>query len=101
MLIAKTDPEFLQIYDQLFALLMTKNRALTVEVKELIVMGILAARGQYDALNTHMHRALKIGIEKEKIIETLEVAMMYSGTESMLRGGVELLGSLHRGKEKL
>jgi len=95
-LIAKDDPEFAMKYDDLFELLMTKNRALKVETKELVVMGILASKGQYDALKTHLQRALTIGVSREEIIEVLELAMLYGGTESLIHGGlslIEILGS--------
>jgi alkylhydroperoxidase/carboxymuconolactone decarboxylase family protein YurZ len=100
-LLARTDIEFLSTYDDLFALLMTNDRALTIKTKELVVIGILASKGQYDALNTHIKRALKVGVTEAEVIEVLEVAMLYAGTESMIRGGIELIHALKRGKEKL
>jgi alkylhydroperoxidase/carboxymuconolactone decarboxylase family protein YurZ len=100
-LLARTDIEFLSTYDDLFALVMTNDRVLTIKTKELIVIGILASKGQYDALNTHIKRAVRVGVTRAEIIEVLEVAMLYSGTESMIRGGVELIDALKRGKEKI
>ena len=100
-LLAKIDIEFLSTYDDLFALIMAKDRALSIKTKELIVIGILASKGQYDALNTHVKRALKIGVTRAEAMEVLEVAMLYAGTESMIRGGIELVDALKGGKDKL
>jgi alkylhydroperoxidase/carboxymuconolactone decarboxylase family protein YurZ len=101
LLLARKDFEFLSVYDELFRLVMTKNRALDIKSKELIVMGILASKGEYDALSTHIHRSLSIGITESQILEVLEIAMVYSGAEAMLRGGLELIDALHGGKGKL
>lgn len=89
-LLVRADPEFAAAYEELFELLMTKDRGLDVKTKEFIVMGILASRGQYHGLQSHFRRALKLGITQTEMIEVLQVAMFYGGTESMIRGG-ELL----------
>ncbi len=89
-LIANIDPTFGEAYEELFELIMTRDRSLSVRTKELIVIGILAAKGQFSALDTHIHRAMKIGIGQKEILEALEVSMLYGGTESMIVGG-ELL----------
>jgi alkylhydroperoxidase/carboxymuconolactone decarboxylase family protein YurZ len=100
-LLAERDLEFLSLYDDLFSLVMTKKRALDLRSKEFIAMGILASKGEYDALNTHIHRALEIGISESEILEVLETTMLYSGTEAMLRGCLELIDTLKGKKEKL
>jgi alkylhydroperoxidase/carboxymuconolactone decarboxylase family protein YurZ len=93
---AKSDPEFLAVYDDLFALVMTKDRNISVKCKELIAIGILAAKGEYDALKLHLSRALEAGVTRAEIIEALEVTMMYSGAESMIYGSLELINVLKR-----
>ncbi len=84
------DPEFAEAYEDLFELLMTKDRMLSVKTKELLVIGILATKAEYDALDTHIQRALRIGITSREILEVLEVGMMYGGTESMIFGAQHL-----------
>ena len=93
-LLIREDPEFAEKYDDLFALLMTEDRTLSIHTKELIVMGMLAVKGQYGALKMHIQRALKVGVTQAEIVEMLEVAMMYGGTESMIHGGLALLETL-------
>jgi alkylhydroperoxidase/carboxymuconolactone decarboxylase family protein YurZ len=90
-LLVQSDPEFAQRYDDLFEILMARDRLLKIRTKELIVIGMLAAQGEYAALKTHMKRALKTDVTQQEIIEVLELAMMYGGAESMIHGGQALI----------
>ncbi len=49
-LLAKNDPTFVVMYDDLLQLLLSKNRTLSVKTKEMVVAGILATREEHDAL---------------------------------------------------
>lgn len=89
--LAKRDPEFTQTYDDLFQLLMATKRQLTIEQKELVVIGMLAVKGQFPAMRTHVRRALQSGVTENQILEALELAMMYGGTESMIHGTLAML----------
>jgi len=94
-LLARSDPEFTEKYDDLFQLLMTRDRTLTVKSKELMVIGILASKGEYDGLKEHIDRALTIGVSRRAIIEALELAMLYGGgAPSLVFGGLALIDSL-------
>jgi alkylhydroperoxidase/carboxymuconolactone decarboxylase family protein YurZ len=90
-LLVQSDPEFAQRYDDLFEILMARDRLLKIRTKELIVIGMLAALGEYAALKTHMKRALRTDVTQQEIIEVLELAMMYGGAESMIHGGQALI----------
>ncbi len=91
-LLAQNDIEFARRYDDLFELLMTRDRELTVKQKELIVIGMLAAKGQFGGLAIHIQRALGIGISRNQILEALELAMLYGGADSLIFGADALVG---------
>ncbi|MDE1858098.1 MAG: carboxymuconolactone decarboxylase family protein [Thaumarchaeota archaeon] len=96
--LAERDPEFMQTYDDLFQLLMTRERQLTIKQKELIVIGMLAVKGQFAAMRTHVKRARKSGVTENQILEALELAMMYGGTESMIHGTLAMLEAVAESK---
>lgn len=92
---ANDDPEFTSKYDELFELLCTKDRTLGVKTSELVILGILASKGQYDALKTHIDRALATGVSRGAIMEAIELAMFYGGgAPSLIYGGLSLIKSL-------
>ncbi len=97
-LLARADPDFAVVYEELFELLMTKDRFLNVKTKELIVIGILASKGAFEALRTHITRAFRVGLTDTEILEALEISMMYGGTESMIHGGQVLAEVTNRAK---
>lgn len=88
------DTDFMEEYDALFRFLMTKDRRLRVKEKELIVIGMLAVKGQYNAMKGHVRRALLAGVQVDQMVEVLELAMLYGGTESMIQGGLAMLDVL-------
>lgn len=98
--LARSDPDFTEIYDELFEVLWTKKRVLPTKVKELVVIAILASKGQYDALRTHIKRAREKGVSPQEILETLENTMLYAGAESLIHGGLELLKVLEEERKK-
>jgi alkylhydroperoxidase/carboxymuconolactone decarboxylase family protein YurZ len=82
------DPDFLNVYDQLYRyiLMERKEPELHVKTKELVVIGILASKGEYAALELHVKRALDLGDTPLEILEALEAAMFYSGAPSLIYG---------------
>jgi AhpD family alkylhydroperoxidase len=52
---------------------------LSVKVKELIVLGILAARGLQYGVEAHMHRALDYGATQEELFEAIKAAAVPGG----------------------
>jgi 4-carboxymuconolactone decarboxylase len=82
------DPDFLSKYDQLYkAILAEENaKALPIRIKELIVIALLASKGEYPPLELHIRRALKLGASSQEILEALETTMFYSGAPSLLYG---------------
>ncbi len=82
------DPDFLNAYDQLYRHILKERREhkLHVKTKELVVIGILASKGEYPALELHIKRALDLGDTPIEILEALEAAMFYSGAPSLIYG---------------
>jgi 4-carboxymuconolactone decarboxylase len=82
------DPDFLSKYDQLYrAILAEENaKALPIRMKELIVIALLASKGEFAPLELHIRRALKLGASSQEILEALETTMFYSGAPSLLYG---------------
>ncbi len=92
--LAANDREFLKAYDNLFGYLMTKEKALTIRVKELIVIALLCSRGQYDAARLHIKRAMAHSATAREILEALETAMFYTGAPSLIYGADSLIRHL-------
>jgi 4-carboxymuconolactone decarboxylase len=84
--LAAHDPEFLEAYENLFEKVMTEDRALTVKTKELIVIALLASKGQYPAVQLHAKRAMEHQATAGEVLESLETAMLYSGAPSLIYG---------------
>jgi alkylhydroperoxidase/carboxymuconolactone decarboxylase family protein YurZ len=50
------------------------------------VIGILASKGEYPALELHIKRALDLGDTPFEILQALEATMFYSGAPSLIYG---------------
>jgi len=94
------DPEYLNAYDNLYAYVLKgkKSDKLPVKFRELVVIGILASKGEYSALELHIKRALELGTSPLEIIEALEVTMFYAGAPSLMYG-IETLEKVLRDKK--
>lgn len=55
------------------------DSTLSVKVKELIVLGILASRGLQDGVEAHMRRALDYGATREELFEAIKAAAIPGG----------------------
>jgi alkylhydroperoxidase/carboxymuconolactone decarboxylase family protein YurZ len=98
---ARMDPEFLEAYNRLAALALLhdgvelEGRALAPKYRELVVIGVLAAKGGAgEGLVTHMRRALRLGASEAEILEALEATMIPAGAPAFL-GGVAALARIH------
>jgi 4-carboxymuconolactone decarboxylase len=79
---APTDADFfdLVIIDQQFAEVWTR-RALDVPSRRLLIMGVLAAGGRFDTIQTQFHRALQTGeLTVQQIREVVIHLVTYVGT---------------------
>jgi len=72
------DPEYAAVREDLRRVAMSAG-ALSVKVKEMIVIGILAARGLQYGVAAHMRRAIKFGATRQELFEALKAAHLPGG----------------------
>ncbi len=72
------DPEYAAVRDDLRRVAMSEG-ALSVKVKEMIVIGILAARGLQYGVAAHMRRAVDFGATRQELFEALKAAHIPGG----------------------
>jgi AhpD family alkylhydroperoxidase len=72
------DPEYAAVRDDLRRVAMSEG-ALSVKVKEMIVIGILAARGLQYGVAAHMRRAVEFGATRQELFEALKAAHIPGG----------------------
>lgn len=97
---ANRDVDFLEAYNNLYNCGLTDGRALPVKTRELIVIVLLAFRGDGEnAVYEHMKRALKHGATKQEILEALETSMIPGGA-STFSIGLQALMKIEEEEEK-
>src|SRR5215472_7283114 len=77
--VAQLDPVYAAARDEVRRLSVGEDGALTVKVKECVVLGILASRGLQYGVEAHMHRALAHGATKEELFEAIKAAAVPGG----------------------
>lgn len=77
--LSREDPKMLDLTHGLFMHVMHERRALSLKVKELIVMSVNAALLYYTGTRAHMQLALKAGATKKEVFEAIEVASWPAG----------------------
>lgn len=78
-------PAFKQMHDKAIAL-----GALDEKTKELIALGIAIADRCEGCIVSHVNSCKKLGVTKQEILETVEVAIMMGGGPSTVYGGKAL-----------
>src|SRR5215470_7387043 len=76
---AQLDPAYAAARDEVRRLSVGEDGALTVQVKEFVVLGILASRGLQYGVEAHMRRALAYGATKEELFEAIKAAAVPGG----------------------
>jgi AhpD family alkylhydroperoxidase len=76
---AQLDPAYAAARADVRRLSVGEEGALSVKVKELIVLGVLASRGLQYGVEAHMRRALDYGATKEELFEALKAAAVPGG----------------------
>jgi AhpD family alkylhydroperoxidase len=76
---AQLDPAYAAARAAVRRLSVGENGTLSVKVKELIVLGVLASRGLQYGVEAHMRRALEYGATKEELFETIKAAAVPGG----------------------
>ena len=81
--IYERDPSYLELYHQLFTHVIKTRKALSVKVKEMIIVGINAAINYEEGLWVHIRAALEAGATEEEIFEVIETASLAAGIHTM------------------
>src|SRR5262245_61981853 len=76
---AQLDPASAAARAEVRRLSVGEDGTLSVKVKELIVLGILASRGLQYGVEAHMRRALDYGATKEELFEAIKAAAVPGG----------------------
>src|SRR6266436_10420575 len=84
---AQLDPAYAAARAEVRRLSVGEDGTLSVKVKELIVLGILASRGLQYGVEAHMRRALDYGATKEELFEAIKAAAVPGGGVAYSVGG--------------
>src|SRR5437660_5465949 len=76
---AQLDPAYAAARAAVRRLSVGEEGVLSVKVKELVVMGILASRGLQYGVAAHMRRAIDYGATKEELFEAIKAAAVPGG----------------------
>src|SRR6266516_2792982 len=76
---AQLDPAYAAARAEVRRLSVGEEGVLSVQVKELVVMGILASRGLQYGVEAHMRRALDYGATKDELFEAIKAAAVPGG----------------------
>jgi AhpD family alkylhydroperoxidase len=76
---AQLDPAYAAARAAVRRLSVGEDGALSVKVKELVVMGILASRGLQYGVEAHMRRAFAHGATKDEVFEAIKAAAVPGG----------------------
>ena len=76
---AQLDPAYAAARAEVRRLSVGEDGTLSVKVKELIVLGILASRGLQYGVEAHMRRALDYGATREELFEAIKAATVPGG----------------------
>jgi AhpD family alkylhydroperoxidase len=76
---AQLDPPYAAARAEVRRLSVGEEGTLSVKVKELIVLGILASRGLQYGVEAHMRRAIDYGATRDELFEALKAAAVPGG----------------------
>ena len=76
---AQLDPAYAAARAEVRRLSVGKDGTLSVKVKELIVLGVLASRGLQYGVAAHMRRAIDYGATKAELFEAIKAAAVPGG----------------------
>ena len=76
---AQLDPVYAAARAEVRRLSVGEEGVLSVKVKELVVMGVLASRGLQYGVEAHMRRAIEYGATKEELFEAMKAAAVPGG----------------------
>src|SRR5438132_2087696 len=76
---AQLDPAYAAARAEVRRLSVGEEGTLSVKMKELIVLGVLASRGLQYGVAAHMRRAIEYGATKEELFEAIKAAAIPGG----------------------
>jgi alkylhydroperoxidase/carboxymuconolactone decarboxylase family protein YurZ len=76
---AQLDPAYAAAREEVRRLSVGEEGTLSVKMKELIVLGILASRGLQYGVEAHMRRAIDYGATKDELFEAIKAAAVPGG----------------------
>src|SRR5229473_1908469 len=76
---AQLDPAYAAARAEVRRLSVGEEGTLSVKVKKLVVLGVLASRGLQDGVAAHMRRAIAYGATKEEWFEAIKAAAVPGG----------------------
>jgi len=76
---AQLDPAYAAARAEVRRLSVGEDGTLSVKVKELVVLGVLASRGLQYGVEAHMRRAIEHGATKEELFEAIKAAAVPGG----------------------
>lgn len=76
---AQLDPVYAAARAEVRCLSVGEDGTLSVKVKELVVIGVLASRGLQYGVAAHMRRAIDYGATKEELFEAIKAAAVPGG----------------------
>ena len=76
---AQLDPAYAAARAEVRRLSVGEDGTLSVKVKELIVIGVLASRGLQYGVIAHMRRAIEYGATKDELFEAIKAAAIPGG----------------------
>ena len=83
---ARTDPDFVEAYNNLYRAGLNDGKALPVKVRELVALGVLAYRGEINGVKSHILRAIRMGATKQEIFEAVETIVVPGGAPAYFNG---------------
>ena len=82
-ILCERDPQYLEIYHQLFTHVMKEENNLPLKVKEMIIAAINAASNYEEGLRVHIRAALEAGAKEEEVFEAIETASLPAGIHTI------------------
>jgi len=99
--VCRSDPDYFETYNKLYAISLGKEGRLSIKVKEFIALGILAFKGcSTDVLALHIKRALNNGATRAEVLEAFETMVCEGGAPTFFNGVKALLSLDAKPKNK-
>ena len=85
--VAREDPEYVKARKPLSELSVGEGKALPIKYREMVIIGILAFRGNsLDGMLAHMRRAIQYGATKRELLEAIQSAAVPGGGPTFAAG---------------